>query len=368
MPVLMVPPTVSVPFNAEKVVEHRTAMDEFRTELVALWNGTLTDEVKSGAFRRTRLYDWKVPFDGLLQTYFIYPKAQGDRGKELARIAALFKRETCQLLGSVVIWGGDYLPIIPKTEKSETVARLKESIQRGGSSSKSPVRLSSEGHSYWGTSIAWITESFLAERLASQDLIVHSDLSGLACLRARAFTESGKASATSSQAATQQSTPSDSTLRRGHRQVRLVLEGSKNSQGQIWPTVKVRYSYIPLPLNIQLNESRGGESPLSEFLPQAIAQSVSQNFESLLHDLNEQSIPIFNRDGRFVVVERGLAFGLRIGMHLEGPQGEKLHVIRFEKSLGLADAAVLLIRSEKKEAPLKKGDQLRIDQSTYPSR
>ena len=368
MPVLMVPPTLSIPFNAEKLVEHRPAMDEFRTELAALWNGTLTEEIKAGAFRRTQIYSWQLPFDGLLQTYFIYPKAESSKGKELARIAALFKRDSCQLLGSVVVWGADYLQYIPKTEKSDTLTRLKESAQRGSSASKSPIRLSSDGRSYWGTSIAWITESFLAEQLASKDLIVHSDLSGLACLRARTLSDSANENTNSSSELPSKLSAGTPILRRGHRQVRLVLEGSKTSEGKPWPSVKVRYSYIPLPLNIQLAESRGGELPLSEFSPQKIVQSVDQNLESLLHDLKAASIPVVGRDGRFVTVERGLAFGLRIGMHLVGPQGEKLHVIRFDKSRGLADAAILLIRSEQKDAPLKIGDPLKIDESVYPTK
>lgn len=366
MPVLMVPPSLSVPFNAEKNVEHRSEMDKFRTELVALWNGTLTDEVKTGAFRRTRMYDWNLPFDGLLQTYFIYPKASNAKGKELARIAALFKRDTCQLLGSVVIWGADYQQYIPKTEKSDPVAQLKESTQRVDSLNQSPVRLTTEGNSYWGTSVAWITESLLAEQLASKKLTVHSDLSGLACLRAQSASDKSEAKATSPEQEVPRNAETTFGARRGHRQVRVILNSSKPAEGQLWPIVNVRYSYIPLPLNVKLAEGRGGELSNSEFAPQLISQSVAQNLEPLLHDLNEQSIQIVSREGRFVTVERGVAFGLRIGMHLEGPQGEKLHVIRFDKRRGLTDAAVLLIRTETKTAPLKQGDLLKVDQTAYP--
>jgi hypothetical protein len=363
----MVPPTLSVPFNAEKLVEHRARMDEFRAELISLWNGTLKDEIKTGAFRRTQIFDWQLPYDGLLQTYFIYPKAATSKGQELARIASLFKRETCQLLGSVVIWGTDYVQYIPKAEKSDSVTRLKESAQRLRPSARSPVRLTSEGHSYWGTSLAWITESILGEQLASKDLVVHSDLSGLACLRAKSVSKSVGEDKVSSVASTSKDPAFERNLRRGHRQVRLVIEGSKASNSQLWPSVKARYTFIPLPLNVQLAERRGGELTSAEFSPRAIGQSIAQNLESMLHDLNEPSIPIINRDGKFVTVERGLAFGLRIGMHLEGPQGEKLHVIRFDKSRGMVDAAILLIRNEKNDSPLKVGDQLKIDESTYPA-
>lgn len=363
----MVPPSVSVPFNAEKLVEHRTQMDEFRSELVSLWNGTLSGELKTGAYRRTRLYEWTLPYDGLLQTYFVYPRGAAWAGKELARIAALFRRDNCQLLGSVVIWGADFLQYLPKSESKGALTSLKEAAQRTRFPSKSPVRLSVEGHSYWGTSIAWLSEAVLANQLVSQNLIVHSDLSGLACLRSRSLVEPEQSKTEKVPAPADKNPDSQSGLHRGHRQVRVVLEGSKASD-QPWPIVQGRFSYIPLPLNVQLTESRGGELKATAFVPQSISDSVSNSLKELLHDLDDPAIQIVSREGRFVTVERGLAFGLRIGMHLEGPQGEKLHVIRFDKGSGLADAAILLIRSESKNAPLKKGDLLKVDQTVFPAR
>lgn len=367
MAVLIVPPSQTVPFNAEKLVEHRSVMAEFRADAVTLWNGVLKDEVKFGVFRGTKTFDWSQSYDGLLQTFFIYPKPAAKSGQELARVAALFKLDNCQLLGSVVIWGTDYLRQIPKSVNKDVISQLKDAAQRSSSSQKSPIRLSFEGRSHWGTSIAWLSEAVLANQLAAQNLTVHSDLSGLACLRTRqALRPEGNVQKPANVSA-EKPVAASKKLHRGHRQIRVVLEGAVSSPDESWPQVQGQFTYIPLPLNVRLNESRGGPLAKAAYSPHSIAQSVTNGLNSLLHDLAETSFKVVKRDGRFVTIERGIAFGLRIGQHLSGPSGEKLHVIRFETSGQAADEALLLIRSESSSAPLKVGDNLRIDQTVYPA-
>lgn len=367
MAVLIVPPSQTVPFTAEKLVEQRSVMAEFRADVVALWNGALKDEVKFGAFRGTKTFNWSQPYDGLLQTFFIYPKPAAKSGQELARVAALFKLDNCQLLGSVVIWGTDYLRQIPPSVTKDAISQLKDAAQRTSSSQKSPIRLSFEGRSRWGTSIAWLSEAVLANQLAAQNLIVHSDLSGLACLRTREALRPENKAEDAAKTPTEKTAASQKEFHRGHRQIRVVLEGVVSSPDDPWPQVQGQFTYIPLPLNVRLNESRGGVLEKVAFSPHAIGRTVSNDLNSLLHDLAETSFKVVKRDGRFVTIERGIAFGLRIGQHLSGPSGEKLHVIRFETSGKAADEALLLIRSESSSAPLKVGDLLRIDQTMYPA-
>jgi hypothetical protein len=55
-------------------------------------------------------------------------------------------------------------------------------------------------------------------------------------------------------------------------------------------------------------------------------------------------------------------------MHLVGPDGAKLHVIRFDNKSGLEDAAILLIRADSKEKPLAEGSNLQLDPTIFPAK
>jgi hypothetical protein len=345
MPVLFVPPTQIIPFDAERLVEQRSAMDEFRAQAVALWQTKPQDEITTGGFRRARSYEWNEPFNAILQTFYIYPTGFPQRAGQVAQVAALFKKDSCQFLGGVVVWGSEWAKSLPTGEIQNQLSKLKEASSRKFANAKSPVRLSTEGFGYWDTPLAWITEAYVGEKLAAEGLTVHSDLSGVACARS-----------------------SEPVLKRGHRQVRLVLTGTKPKEPERWPLVQGKASIIALPLNSAIDAVKPLEVQQGAFAPQSLAARISSHLQPALHDLSEKNIKVTKRAGRFVTVERGLAYGLRIGMHLVGPDGAQMHVIRFENKNGAADAAILLIRKESKEKPLAEGAILQIDETQFPQK
>ena len=382
MPLLLVPPTQIVPFDAERTVEHKKAIDEFRSRLVSLWQPKLSEEIKNGTFRGGRLYEWNEPFDALLQTYFIFPSTSRERVGEVARIAAVFKKENCQLLGSVIVWGSEWIQSLPSGLGKQNIETLKEAPQRRFDELRSPVRLTLEGRGFWATTLAWISEAFLGEKFAREGLVVHSDLSGVACGRLlsekKSFLESknmiesvasqGPGVGSSSEQKSKTTLDSRLDWKKGHRQVKVILDGQVPRAPLRWPVTQGKLTITSLPLNETQKGVQQEPLPQAPFLPSEMSDKIHQRLIPFLHKMNQKEIRIVKRDGRFVTVERGLAYGLRIGMHLVGPDGAKLHVIRFDNENGHEDAAILLIRQDSKIKPLAEGAMLQIDQTIFPEK
>jgi hypothetical protein len=367
MPLLFAPPVQVVPFDAERGVEHRKAMEDFRAQVLALWQTNPKEEITQGGFRGSRIMEWNGSFDAVVKTYFVFPMpAQGRRG-EVARIASLFRKDSCQMLGSVTVWGSEWTNSLPANIEKMDWTRLKDAPARTFSPRKSPVRISSDGQGYWGSAMAWIGESHLSEKLASEGVIVHSDLSGIGCFRESAQPIQGKRSDEQEKTETSSSAAvPPANAKRAHRQLKVVLSGAAGKPPSVWPTVQGYFSILSLPFNEpSLKQKKESISP-APFAPPSLAQTMASQIVPLLHSLDEKNILISKRDGKFVTVERGLAYGLRIGMHLVGPDGARLHVIRFATRSGLEDAAILLIRKDSNATPLAAGAQLQLDPAVYP--
>lgn len=377
MPILVVPPTQVIPFDSERLVRHQQSMDEFRSSVVKQWNATAGDEVKFGAYRRTRDYKWNESFDGLLRTYFIYAGSGKTADTEVARVAVLFRKDNCQLLGSSVVWGAEWKNSLPAGVKAAETANLAAAPGRRFDVRKSPLRLSFETFGYWGPSLAWLSEAFVGEKLSAEGYIVHSDLSGLTCFRQSAGAQSSDAGVNETAAqktvvaeqATQKSTPQGvPILKRGHRQLRMRLSGIKPEQRQKWPLMDGQMKIFSLPFNAPRKSAELTSGKPEPFNPEKIAAMAVEEIRNHVQNLDEKTIKVARREGRFVTVDRGAAYGLKIGMHLAGPNGSALHVIRFDPVAGSDDAAILLIRRESSEQPLAEGAVLQIDGTQYPAR
>jgi hypothetical protein len=380
MPILLVPPTQVIPYDAERLARDQKVMTEFRAEAVKLWNANAGAEEKFGAFRRSRDYNWGESFDGLLQTFFIFPslKAADSAVKsrsELARIAVLLRKDTCQILGSSIEWGRDWASSLPVGLKGLPLAALKDAPSRKFDTLRSPVRLSIESSNAWAPALAWLSEAFIAARLVTDGLIVHSDLSGLACFKERAVAEQKAGGEATQAAGTDLSKNSvgvekkstENLLKRGHRQIKVKIEGIRPNPPQIWPLMAGQFSIISLPFNSKLKTIPLASDKQTPFDPQKVSLSAGDEILKWVQPLRDKAIKITQRTGRFVIVERGLAYGLKIGMHLTGPDGARLHVIRFEPSSQWEDAAVLMIREESDSKPLAAGAVLEIDGRQYPT-
>lgn len=381
MPVLLMPPPQVIPFDPEKAVFHQKRMDEFRSEIAKLWNATTQEETKFGAFRRARSYAWSESFDGLAQTYFLYPAFAKTNENELAKIAVLFRKDNCQLLGSSVIWGTTWASSLPTELPQLELSQLKSAVTRKTPTGKSPIRLSLDAVGYWNFPLAWLTEAYVSERLAAEGLVVQSDLAGLACYReTRSKSDAStlqkdplSQSQTSDKKPTDDSPNTASVLpqwKRGHRQVKIKIQGYAPRNPQKWPQISGLINYLSLPLNLSRKViTLAKEKEEIPFHPDKIATQVRDEVRKSVHDvLNEKNIKVSRREGRFVFVERGLAYGLKIGMHLTGPDGAALHVIQFDRSSQFDDAAVLLIRKESPNNPIVEGSPLRVDSTSFPKK
>jgi hypothetical protein len=372
MPFLLVPPTQVVPFDAERVVRHRKTMDEFRAEVAKFWNLSGTEETKFGAFRNARKSSWSESFDGLLQTYFIFPNSGQSSDTELARIAVLFRKDNCQMLGSRVVWGTAWASALPQGMQKQDLSGLKAAAARKTDLPKSPVRLSVESFGYWGPSMAWLTEAVVGERLSADGFIVHSDLSGLACFRETPETANtaGKPASQAGTAAQQQPLTAKNDpplLKRGHRQLKIRLSGVQPKAPDKWSEISGQVQLLSLPFN-STRKSVSLTPASQKFNPDKLAELAAAEINSFVQPLKDSQIKVTRREGRFVTVDRGMAYGLKIGMHLTGPDGSKLHVIRFQPSSEIDDAAILLIRKESPQKPLASGAILEIDKTEYPAR
>lgn len=376
MAILVVPPTQVIPFDSERIVRHQQSMDEFRSSLAKQWNATAGDEVKFGSHRRTRDYKWNEPFDGILRTYFVFAGSGKTADTEVARLAVLFRKDTCQMLGSSVVWGADWKNSLPAGVKATETANLAAASGRKFDVRKSPVRLSLETYGYWGSSLAWLSEAFIGEKLSAEGYIVHSDLSGLTCFRQSAPTQSdaGESQSVGQKAGAEKPAkpklPEQGAplLRRGHRQLRMRLSGIKPNQTQNWPQMSGQLKIFSLPFNTPRKSTELTSGKPEPFNPEKIAALAVEEIRNHIQNLDDKTIKVTRREGRFVTVDRGAAYGLKIGMHLTGPNGSALHVIRFDPAAGSDDAAVLLIRRESSEQPVGEGAVLQIDGTQYPAR
>jgi hypothetical protein len=376
MAILVVPPTQVIPFDSERLVRHQQTMDEFRSSLAKQWNATAGDEVKFGAHRRTRDYKWNESFDGILRTYFVFAGSGKTADTEVARIAVLFRKDNCQMLGSSVVWGAEWKNSLPVDLKATESTNFAAASSRKFDVRKSPLRLSLETFGYWGPSLAWLSEAFVGEKLSAEGYIVHSDLSGLTCFRqsAGAQSDAGASGTVGEKVVGADSTAQKSTvqgaplLKRGHRQLRMRLTGKKPDQTQKWPLMSGQLKIFSLPFNAPRKSAELTSGKPEPFNPEKIAALAVEEIRNHTQNLDDKAIKVTRREGRFVTVDRGAAFGLKIGMHLTGPNGSALHVIRFDPAAGSDDAAILLIRKDSSGQPLGEGAVLQIDGTQYPAR
>ena len=101
-------------------------------------------------------------------------------------------------------------------------------------------------------------------------------------------------------------------------------------------------------------------------LDTGITKEIVNWFQKGTYLFNTERVFVKKRFARWVFLNVGREYGLRIGTHLVGAQGEKLHVIHFATSGLDLESAVALIRWENRLSPIKKGDSIELDKTKYP--
>jgi hypothetical protein len=307
----------------------------------------IRERIKYGTFRDTELLEWNGNFDAILYTAFVYPEGR-KQGQEFLRLAALLRKSDCVNLGANWEFRGDATLGAPSNFVSGGVTLDKAAARQFERQNSYRFDTSFVGSfGYRGTVVMDLISS---ERFAAGGKPVVSSLGRGFC---DAETPSIKREVVSGYPA------------RAHRVVLFRLSQQKAKGRQLWPSATG---------TVVLSSGTFGERKMDlwseakpvPFDPDGIVGKIYGLLDPLTHRLNEQVFRILKRQGRWVYLDRGRAYGLEIGTHLVG-RGASLHVIQYapwEKDL---DVAIALVRTEDPDSPLKEGESITFDPKIYGS-
>lgn len=326
-------------------------------------------EERFGGFRGTRIHGWPgSPSSALLHVTFVFPprspaaprtrrdkdNVSGDveTPNDILRLTNLVDAESC------IHRGGSWSP-----GPGAGRFRLPPDLMRSGGDLKaaasralpslSPVRVALEFPGPWGERLRRTHATYLGETMSAAGIVVTSALANIVCQ----WRPQGMALAPA-----RQTFPA-----RAHRILMGTLV-STTPNSDSWPMPQGRVTLHSGTFGERIQElvpSSNGASPVFELRDWAAA--LVEKLKPTLHDLNATSFRVLRREGRWVMIDRGRAFGLTIGMHLVGSRGERLHVIHFLPGEPEGDVAVALVRDEDEGSPLRSGDVVTFDPTLYPA-
>jgi hypothetical protein len=153
---------------------------------------------------------------------------------------------------------------------------------------------------------------------------------------------------------------------RAHR----ILTGQwqENTEGKPRPWPQTRGSFwLSSGTFGERKETVLEQKEFQNFSPATISAELVKKLGGLTHKLTDTEFTIIKREGRWVYLDRGRAFGLEIGAHLVA-RGAKLHVIQYAPEEKDFDVAIALVRDENAAEPLKVGDKVSFDLTKYPKK
>lgn len=302
-------------------------------------------EETRGSFLGTRVFAWDNNFSAHLQVTFV-TQIGSDTKREFLRIVSLVRREDCIHLGST--WETiEPLPKqAPQSLKSKIVALKEVTSRKFGPSST--LRLDSEFLGAAGSSFAAVFDASVSERLAAEGVAVNTWNTQLACkwqpLGIKLVESKFDYPA------------------RPHRILRtkLILNGEN------WPQFVGNSTFHNGVFGEAAKVAFKIEKP-QMFEPNILADNLLPIAKQMTHNLTQENFRVLKREGRWVYLDRGRAYGLEIGAHLVGPSGSELHVIQYAKSADEnPDLAVAFVRKESAESPVKAGDSIQFDLRSFP--
>ena len=291
------------------------------------------------------------------------------------RLGALVWKKDCLFAGATWEKGAKPLGGLPKELEASPAAALAAAMKRAPLETNT-VRWETQAQGIWAKRLQPVLEIVGGERLAAKGVPVNASVSRLACKWIAAEEVPVKSAPAAAPAAAPTAAPTTQTPnsypRRAHRMVYATIRegilksGSARASEATWP----RAAYETVWTGGVFGERRepigaSAKEPLP-FAPVAIADAVAAKIPATLHDVRAQTFRVTRRQGRWVFLDRGRAYGLEIGTHLKGPGTARLHVIQFETGDTEPDVAIALVRSEDLANPLKPGDVLAFDPTQYP--
>ena len=358
MPLLYVPPPLVISSSPEWKSELKRSIAASESLLVGQLAFLSPKKVPAKSFgSKTPQFEISGKDDLVAQASFLLEP--GKQQRIVARFVTLMKVSNCQVLGSV--WEKGDSPLSLPQEVLEKSPSLQTIAQRSFPN-KMPLSFQLSFASQAGQTLegAWLRVvppvllPVLSEHFASQGQLVFQAQDRREC-------GLGKRNA---------ATPSEDLAKRPHRVLQVRLELSEQDKPNVWPQIKTSAKIM----GSVLGEDQGKffEDKLPEpFRPDKISQKLLAPAAAHLLSLEAGPVQISRRFGKWVFLKKGRTYGLKIGMHLQGPRGARLHMIQWlgtkpEEKPREGEESVALVRKESDGALLKEGDEVWIDPSQYP--
>jgi hypothetical protein len=348
---LAVPPTEHVSENAEvRLLREKDAM-AFRAQLRKLLGGSdkTSVEIKKGAFRGTDIFSWEASYNGILLTTFIYSNRPGKNGEWL-RLASLVRQSDCVLMGSSWAWRGEPPKGVP-VDMKQGGAPLQDAKSRVFEAQNS-YRYETAFTGHFSSRGKVLLETVGGERMAAAGVPTVSSLGRNWC---------------------------DATLSpelkrnenvefpaRAHRVLVGRWEEEKTKVALDWPAVKGAFAVDAGTFGVRKTVA-WEQTKFEPFAPVKVADGVVARLKPITHKVTDAQFKIIKREGRWVYLDRGRAYGLDIGTHLVA-RGATMHVIQYAPDAPDFDVAIAMIRTEDSSAPLRDGDTVSFDLTKFPKK
>ena len=341
---LYVPAPTYITENPELAAKRNTALTAWTSSLLPLLgNPAETGKSERGAFRGARTFTYSGSDSAVLAVYALTMPGK-IQSTEFIRVAALIRQKDCVLLGST--WQVE-MPLsstdIPSFLKqtSPTLQSVKSRTPRLSSS----FQFKGVAEGSFASRSQVLFDLIGGERMAAKGYAVDSATSRMSCAAAGPVSNAYPA--------------------KPHR---LVIGRFQflNPIAGAWPQALSRVEWNAGVFGEKKQPLFESKTPVLWDPDVLLSASAFKVLEESAHDMNRPLFKVIKREGRWVFLDRGRAFGLEIGMHLQSNGGATMHVIHFAPAELQADVAVALVREEKLENKVKVGDEITFDNTIFP--
>ncbi len=344
MPYLIVPPTQIYADYQEISPSVRSQMLQYQNGLLSQFNlSTPKITVATGGFIGTKIYEWKNSQNVILLTSMAFEKGSGFQKPPIS-YASLIDRDACVHLGSV--WSapaGLRLPFALDPNSATLPQFLERKLPN-----ISPVHLNVRAElkqPRWESLLKTVT----LEMWTQKQIPMVSSVGTFYC---EAQWEKSIEMTNPIKGKKPHRIVDLSVKERSEEQKPVLLEARLELHSGVFGQTQPPFQQAKNQVSFQMNK---------------VTDDFVNNVTKNLVNLEEREFKILRRYGSWVYLNRGMAFGLKIGMRLVGPNKSTLHIIRYAPKLeGELDAAIAFIRHESKDIPLKEGDVIRLDPRVYP--
>ncbi len=345
---LALPPTEHISESAEVRFARAKEAQEFRNTQKKML-GVSTKAVTTlsvGGFRGTEVVPWDEKYNGIIYTAFVYPNDK-TQSVEWLRLVALIRQTDCVLMGATWEWPGTAIKEAP------------ENLKGGGE------KIVVAKNRAFDLANTYRFEPVFSGPFASRGVRLLEIMGGEALAGARipAVSSLGRGWCDAEFTPDFKRTQVATYPARAHR----ILTGQwqENSEGKKRPWPQTRGSFwLSSGTFGERKETVFEQKEFENFSPATISAELVKKLSSVTHKLTDAEFTIIKRDGRWVYLDRGRAFGLAIGTHLVA-RGAKLHVIQYAPDQKEYDVDIALVRDEDAAAPLKVGEKVSFDPAKY---